>query len=174
MMDAPGWDDLLDEGEEILWQGRPDLLLVFDTNARITSAIGLVCAIVALKWLSHVLTHAPGPGALAVVVPVLALIFMAVGLYLLAGHYYASVYRRARTWYTLTSKRAYLATTILGQRSLKSWDVTPALNLTLADGTPGSIWFDAGSRPQRTGFERIADAPAVLALMHKIQHGRDA
>jgi hypothetical protein len=174
MSAAPGWDDILDEGEEILWQGRPDTSLVFDANALITSAFGVVFLSGALLWLNFALTHTAGLGILAVIFPAFGLIFVVIGLYLVAGHYHASAYRRRNTWFTLTSKRAYVATAFLGQRSLKSWAVTPTLTLLLADGTPGSIWFDPGARPQRVGFERIADARAVLALMHRIQRGQNA
>ena len=173
MTAAPGWDDLLDTGEEILWQGRPDTALVFDANGLITSAFGIAFLLGALLWLDFALTHTAGLGVFSVVFPLIGVLFTGVGGYLVAGHYYASAYRRRNTWYTLTTKRAYVATAVFGQRSLKSWAVTPALTMSLTDDTPASIWFDPGARPQRVGFERIADARAVLAMMHRIQRGQN-
>jgi hypothetical protein len=164
-----GWEGILDPGERILWQGRPDGRIVIRGVEWILVAFGAVFAGIALAYMIG-MAEAGGPWPFG-------LIHFAAGVAVAAGPPLWSAYRRRRTWYTLTDRRAFIATdTRFTGRTLRSWPIRPDTPLMLEDGNPPSLWF--GSEPIRTkrgmsrapiGFERIADAPAVMALMRGIQ-----
>jgi hypothetical protein len=192
----PGWDGLLEEGEEILWQGQPDAHVEYRQLISGTSLFGAFFAGFAIFWVSMAMfitsgmNDAVGRG-IATVFPLFGLPFIAVGLYMVAGRLFWDAYQRRHTHYTLTNRAAFIATDIRGKRSLERHEITARNPLTLQEDTPGTVWFasvihqrrrravQAGRSGLRSGqrvateeaigFRRIPEARRVFALMRTVQ-----
>lgn len=170
-----GWEGILHEGESILWQGRPDGKFHLTGTRLIEGGLGVFFALFAAFWML-LASNAPGP------MWMFGFIHFSIGIGLAFHGLYWPTFRRQRTWYTLTTERAFIATDIpIRGKSLKSYPITRDTALTLEDGYPGSIWFAHeyrrsrnGSRRVNIGFERIDAARDVLKLMTGIQRGQDA
>ena len=84
-----------------------------------------------------------------------------------------AAYVRSRTWYTLTDRRAIIATDMPVQgRRLSSYPLTPDTEAQLVDGHPGSILFGAGFArrlDRRAGFKLIPDARGVWAMIQQVR-----
>jgi hypothetical protein len=176
----PGWEGYLEPGERVLWQGRPDGAMRADlTNLRRT-AFGAVFAAVALVWTVAVLRQGVPNGLMALVMPLAGLVFVALGVNLATGGIPFGVWRRRATTYTLTDRRAIVATQWLGRRGLASYPLGPDTHATFDDGPPPAIWFarafvptEEGSARTRRGFTHLGpDARAVYDLARRIQRGQ--
>lgn len=169
-MTAPGWEGILDDDEEIVWQGRPDGKIVFRVGNILTFIFGLIFAGFALVWM--LLAAAAGGMFWA-----FGLIHFSVGIALSFGALFFSAWLRRHTWYTLTNRRAFIATDtpVIGKR-LKSYPIDDDTVLEFDEGDPGSIYFaeevrrtNNGTSRKRIGFERIADARHVYGLIREQQ-----
>lgn len=176
-----GWEDILDPGEEILWQGRPDTALTLAPIKPLQMAIGLFFTVFALFWTSmaHSMSNGAEPWFFRYVFPNFGLIFVAIGLYQMGGYAIYNSFRRKRSWYTLTNTRAFVATNMpLAGKRLNSWPITADMPITLTQNTPGTVHFATEQRSGRNGsytipigFERIHDAAEVHRLIRDIQKG---
>lgn len=198
MSAPPGWDALLEPGERILWQGRPDPAL-FIGPANIAAALfGTFFAGFALVWMSLV-------GRGGSILWMFGLLHFTVGAGIILGGLFWPTWQRRRSWYSLSNKRAFIATDMpfMG-RSLNSYPITPDSRLHLIDGPPGSVTFHTNTskfrssntrtvqmhgkpgiqvgvpsggssrirtRSTRIGFGRIHEARRVYSLMQQIQKG---
>lgn len=171
------WQDILDPGETILWQGRPDPRPHWAALSLPRAASGAVVTAIALLWITvagRITTDFPAPLGLF---PLLGLPFLAIGLYQIAGHVLWDAYRRARTWYTLSDRRAFIATDMpLRGKTLRSYPITADTILTFDDSELASIGFAFEPVPMKrttrmrgVGFERIPDGRAVYALLRGVQ-----
>lgn len=165
------WAGILDDGETILWQGRPDGAVSLSVANVMTSLFGLAFAGFALFWMIMA-SQAGG------FFWMFGLLHFSVGLGLAAGPIFWDAYRRRHTWYTLTSQRAFIATDLpLKGKSLDSYPITDDTPLSLVDGPPTTIYFAAGlrrgsngkKRHTKIGFERIAEGREVFRMMRQIQ-----
>ncbi|NKX45600.1 hypothetical protein [Roseicyclus persicicus] len=186
MTQGAGWDGLLEPGETILWQGQPVRGLRWRDMIGGRLPIGIFFTLFSLFWICMavaILSEIGGP--LMVLFPMSGLPFLAIGLYMLAGHVVWDAMVRAGTWYTLTDRTAFVATDILGRRRLQSWRLADIESLDLVDGEPGDVLFAssalsypapvAATRRSRhrmvrdgttqTGFRRIAEARRVWRMM---------
>jgi hypothetical protein len=188
-----GWEGLLEEGEEILWQGKPDSAVDYRQLASGTTLFGLFFAGFATFWVSMAMfitsgmTDAVGRG-IAFFFPLFGVPFILVGLYLVFGRLFWDAYQRRRTHYTLTNRAAFIATDLLGKRRLDRHEITARNRLSLEDDTPGTVWFatvmhhhrrrkgpnrtgfrHATTTEENIGFRRIAEARRVFALMRDVQ-----
>jgi hypothetical protein len=173
MIATRGWDDILEPGERILWQGRPDASLVFPPERKGGFWAGIGLAVIGLLQLS-VLRQV----RLEITLWPFALIPVALGALIVAGQPFWTRMRRRRTWYTLTDRHAFIATDMpLRGKRLKSWPVDGDAPLTVTRGEPASVWF-AQKREQRDngrvhvvpiGFERISDAAEVARQMRALR-----
>ncbi|MDA7423204.1 aspartate carbamoyltransferase catalytic subunit [Thalassococcus lentus] len=173
------WDGLLDQGERVLWQGRPEAGLTLAPIQPMQMMMGLVFVVFSLFWMSMagwIASGMPGPVSFF---PMFGLIFLAIGLYNAGGYAFWKAYLRGRTVYSLTTQRAFVASDIpfLG-RSLKSYDIEANSPLEYIEGNPGSVFFankrihtQNGSYRKRVGFERIMQARAVYRMLRDIQRG---
>ena len=167
-----GWDGILDEGEVILWQGRPVSGLSFHGIDIISTLMGLFFMGFSLFWMSMAASIAMGfgksdfGGILPFIFPLFGLPFFFIGFYNAIGHILWDAYLRSKTHYTLSSKRAYIALDHPTQgKTLKNYPIDANTDVILKVGPPDSVWF-AG---KRIGFARIEDGRAVLKLMRQIQ-----
>lgn len=170
-MTAPaGWEGLLDEGETILWQGRPDAGVTIRPGNVMLLLFGLIFAGFALFWM--VMAAQAGGGFW-----MFGLIHFSVGLGIVFAALFWAPFRRRGTWYTLTDRRAFIATDLplMGKR-LKSYPIDADSMLELADGPLATVNFAQelkrgknGHYRVPVGFERIADGKTVYRLMREIQ-----
>jgi len=169
-MSKSGWDGILDPGEEIVWQGRPDGKIVIGIANIIGVIFGMFFAGIALIWM----VIAASAGGLFWM---FGLIHFTVGLGIAFGAVYMGAYRRRNSWYTLTNQRAFIAYqfSIIGKQ-LKSYPISEDTVLDFQDGEWSSIYFATerhrtrnGSRTSRIGFERIADGRDVYAKFREVQ-----
>ncbi|QYX57459.1 aspartate carbamoyltransferase catalytic subunit [Roseovarius sp. SCSIO 43702] len=168
------WAGILDEGETILWQGRPDATLRLGVANWAGAAFGLVFAGFALLWMALAATAGGFFWTFG-------LIHFTVGLGIVAGALFWPGFRRRHTWYTLTDRRAFIATDLpLQGKRLDSYRIDDDTALSLQEGDPPSLHFaheyrrtKNGQRRVEIGFERIHDAREVMRLMHGIQRDAD-
>ncbi len=172
-MSAPGWDAILEPGERLLWQGQPDGGLRFDGFELGGTVFGLALTGFALFFLQQSF-GAVAEGPLGVLFPAVALVFLAVGLNLAGGRFFLDTWKRRRTWYSLSTRRAFVATDFLGWRRLRDWRIDASTVVDLQDGPLQSVGF-TGARTApgaaRASFDGLADGRAVLALMEKVKAG---
>jgi hypothetical protein len=175
MSTPPGWEGLLDEGETILWQGRPDGAVRF-TGGLKDSAIGLFFCGFSVLWMTMASRLSDRAPPLFKAFPLFGLPILAMGLHMVAGRFFWDAYRRRNTWYTLTDRRAFIARTNLGRRSLRAWEVAEFESLELVLGPPDTVWFaselprsSARRGRQRIGFRYLADGRTVYDLMRKVK-----
>lgn len=167
-----GWEGILDSGERILWQGRPDGGFVLRLEHLPALVFGGVFAGFALFWM----VIAAQAGGLFWS---FGLIHFSVGLGIALGPPVLWMIRRRGTWYTLTDRRAFIATELpVFGRKLAQYPITRDAPVIADDRIPGSVIFAREARSGRkgrimapVGFDRIADAGAVTALIRAIQNG---
>ena len=165
-----GWDGILDDGETILWQGRPGARVVWKLSHGFSLLFGLAFAGFALFWM--IMASRAGGGFWT-----FGLIHFFVGLGLAFGPPWWSAWRRRHTWYTLTDRRAFIATDMpMAGRKLKSYPIDRNTALDYAAGDKASIFFaheyrrtKNGSRRVPIGFERLTDGEAVYRLIRDVQ-----
>ena len=143
-MSAPGWEDILDKDERILWQGKPRGGIDWSRVLEFQTLFGLFFTGFAVFWVSMAFEIGEGmrnAPALFKFFPLFGLIFVAAGLNMVIGRHLWDAYKRAGTHYTLTDKAAYIATQPLGRRSLRRIGFDEMTSPVLIDSTPGAVHF---------------------------------
>ncbi|MGR3503149.1 aspartate carbamoyltransferase catalytic subunit [Pseudaestuariivita sp.] len=166
------WDSILDNGERILWQGRPDGRFSVPVQNWFMVVFGLFFTGFALFWM----ILASGAGG---TFWMFGLLHFSVGFGIIFFSVTWPTFVRRRTWYTLSDRRAFLATDLpLSGKRLKSYPISSDTALELGGDTPGSVYFahrtkrtKNGTRSVPVGFERIPDAADVMRLMRDVQRG---
>lgn len=170
--DTTDWESKLVQGEQVLWTGRPDQSGRMRAP-QIASLIFSVPAILAGLWML-----ADGGDLFLLMIGVVAIGFGAVALY--AG-FVQEPRKRRGMHYVLTNKRGFIAIEAPVGGSLDWRDITADSYLRLDDGGngPGSVWFHeeqvnrtgeaGGNRTKYFGFEQIADAAKVHAMIQGVQ-----
>ena len=139
---ASGWEGILEQGETILWQGRPDTAVDLLQIKSFNVLFGLAYAGFALFWMSMsaaMVWSGPMGGGPFALFPLFGLPFFVIGLNVMGGKVFWDAYRRRRTWYTLTDRRAFEATSLFGIRRLRSVPVEAATPVERLDVPPDSI-----------------------------------
>ena len=190
MTTPPGWEDILDPGETVLWQGRPEAGPAFRPQHPMQVVMGVFFVAFSTFWIKMAFWITGGfpddMGGLIDIFPYFGFLFLGVGLYMAGGFVVWDMLRLRRTTYTLTDRRAFIATDLpLQGRRLRSWPLDEDTRLSLDDGAPGSVWFtwkevkwrsnrslhSVKSQEVPVGFERIAQARRVYRMMRDITRG---
>jgi hypothetical protein len=172
-MTLAAWDAILDDNEKIIWQGRPSGKIRFQPKNMFTLLFGLAFAGFALFWM--IMASLAGGFFW-----MFGLIHFSAGIGIIVGPIFWPAFSARRTWYTLTDHRAFIAsTTLLGQKKLKSYPITPdtPITLTTNNDETGSVDFAQetrrGNKGRRynvdIGFHNIPDATDVQRLIRDIQ-----
>ena len=163
------WKAYLDPGEEILWHGSPDGKIRLRARNLVISAFGIFFFGFSIFWT----LGAANSGDL--IFPLFGLPFMAVGFYLVFGTHFFDAHKRRHSYYTLTNKRAFIATNILTKK-IKSYAVNAETDLEFQPGPPASIYFakemksgQNGSYTVPVGFEYVADGDTLYKLFRQVQ-----
>lgn len=168
---SDGWDGILDPGEKILWQGRPDGAFAFDWGAVFPLIFGLFFAGFALFWM--VMASLAGGFFW-----MFGLLHFGVGIAIALGPVFWPTWRRRHTWYTLTDKRAFIATDIpFKGKKLDFYPIDAGTVFSFYDEDLATIHFAEkitqtkkhGVSRTKIGFERIPDGRNVLRLMREVQ-----
>lgn len=177
MSTAPaGWEGILDEDEQIVWQGRPDPAFHVGFGSLFIALFGLVFAGFAVFWM--VMASQAGGGFW-----MFGLIHFSIGAALVFNAVFGETIRRRGTWYTLTTRRAFIATNLpFKGKKLKNYAITGMTPLVFFAGPLATIHFAKevrrGSKGNRftvpVGFERIEDGETVYKAFRKVQEGSAA
>lgn len=162
------WTEVLEDGEQLLWQGRPGIGVFVSTFQYLIMATFLL-SITNIYYFSG---GPPEKHSLAVNLFYTAY-FVLIVLYVL----WPLVVRR-RSKYAVTNKRALIAVQKPSARtqitSYPAQDWTP---LVLTDKPPSNLYFTsretfalrAANRHQKVGFEQISDGNDVHKIMQDVQ-----
>lgn len=188
MTETSGWDGILEPGESVLWQGQPQADIIWRNMLSDRLPIGIMFTLFSMAWVgiaASIVAGLEGAFLAALLFPLAGLPFLAIGLYMLAGHLYWDARVRRGTWYTLTDRRAFIATDILGRRKLQSYPLADMDALELIDGSPGDVIFGPVTHSRRrpvpgphkgrnrlvtgsrshVGFRRIAEPRKVWQMI---------
>ncbi|HHB81394.1 MAG TPA: aspartate carbamoyltransferase catalytic subunit [Aliiroseovarius sp.] len=170
-----GWHGILDNGERILWQGRPDTGFHASGGELRQAVFGLFFAGFAVFWMTKA---ALGPGGFWA----FGLIHFSVGIWFAANGLFGSTWRRRHTFYSLSNQRAFIASDFqFTGRKLRSYTITPKTRLDyMANGDLETIHFATerrkGSKGRsyevKIGFERVEDGEKAYRLMREVQAGK--
>jgi hypothetical protein len=171
---AEQWAGILEPQETILWQSRPGTRLRWEFRTPLEAFFALFFTGFSVFWTTMVARESRTEAACS------GLVFVAVGLWLLVGQHFWGAFRRRRTQYILTNRRALIATDVLGRRKLESHPIRPDTMISLHDGPLGAVHFATrtGMRVNQTyqtipyGFDMIPDSRAVFAQMRGLQGAR--
>ncbi|MGI3163463.1 aspartate carbamoyltransferase catalytic subunit [Pseudooceanicola sp. 200-1SW] len=165
----PGWEGLLEPGERILWQGRPDGRMSLRQINLFHLIFGLFFAGFALFWM---IMAAFAGGFFWM----FGLLHFSAGVSIAIGQPVIDPLRRRYTWYTLTDRRAFIARRTLRGRTLDSYRLDAGSRVRFEAGPPPSVYFaedkvrgKRGTRPRQIGFERIEDGQKVFSLIEGIR-----
>jgi hypothetical protein len=174
-IDPGGWAPYLDEGEVLLWEGSPSprVHLTFDLRMIITSVFGLIFTGVSIAMLWMHIEEGRLPGVL------FSIPFLAAGLFFFGGRHLWDAYRRSRTRYALTDRRALIARS-RPERSIRTYPILEDAPLEIRPGPLATIIFAAEVRraPKghlrqiEQGFELIPEGDHVFRLLQQIRRAR--
>lgn len=183
---SDGWDEILEKDEDILWQPPPRAGVDFTHFVSLGFLFGLFFAGFAVFWMNmaSTITGSFRDDPFGGIFAFFGIPFLLIGLFMAFGKPFWGAFRRSKTNYTLTTKNAYIASNVLGKRSLHNHPIADMTKLNLVDGTPGTLWFakkfiqstsrQSGRRRTHTyatpiSFERIDDVRTVYGPMRDIQ-----
>ena len=183
-----GWEGILEDGETILWQGRPAPGLSLSEIFRGGTLMSLFVAGFGVFWTIMAATmmaeSRSAPGAFRIFFPLFGVIFVIAALSGGIGPAIRRALRRSGTYYTLSDRAAYIAVASGGKRSLDRYPLDQMNAPSLEEGTLGGVFFSpeesivrtgrsGGHRTvrSRVGFERIDDPRHVFGLL---RDARDA
>lgn len=171
-----GWEGILQPGEAILWQGRPDGRIELTPRDLPEIGFGVIFTGFAVFW-----TGSAWARGAPILFTAFGLPFVLVGLSIMLRSTLIAGLRRRNTWYTLSNRRAFIATDLpLRGRSLQSYPLGRESVLELDQrGDLFTLTFarKRATASERVGrelpiaFERIADGHKVLSLMRQVQGG---
>lgn len=167
------WRDYLLPDESIVWQGRPGTMLRVRPRDLFQMLFGAAFTVFALFWMIGA-SQAGGHFWM------FGLLHFGAGLALTLMPLLAGPFMRRRSFYTLTTQRALIASDMpLWGRRLDAYPLKQMGEMRLEPGKRGSVWFAERpgnwalrTAPAQIGFEFIADAAQVFSWMAQLQGKR--
>jgi hypothetical protein len=162
----------LQEGEKILWTGKPEAAVVFTAGDFFLVPFSLMWGGFAIFWESMALFAFFGsdrdPAAL--IFPLFGIPFVLIGLYFIFGRFLYKKKRKEMTFYALTDSRAIILTNWPRQR-MESVNLKQISSLQKSAGKKGignvvfGNSFGFGSMYQNTGMELLSpQTPSIPAF----------
>ena len=146
--EAGSWDGILGEGEQIEWQGAPVQGFQWELGRRETLA-AIAATAGGITLFAFTLGRSNDTMGNA------ALVFLAWGVIAAVVYHAWSFWNRRRTFYTLTNRRAFIATWHFGVQTLRAYPIATMRPLRLVDTRPGHVFFDHDTvrrKDRSTGF----------------------
>jgi hypothetical protein len=162
------WDGILEDGEHILWQGRPNTGFAMAGNDMLPMIFGLIFSGFAMLWIA---LTAIGDSMFWV----FGLLHFAVGISLTIYAISRDTVARMYSYYTLTTSRAIIGLSYpWTKNSIRRFRITPRTKVVL--DPEHTVTFGPSGRSKRhpiptraPQFSRIDDAEKVFHLMQQIQ-----
>ena len=88
-------------GERLLWSGRPDERALFIPADGFLIPFGLFFLCFSVVWTTQAANGAPA------FFPIFGSLFIAIGLYYVFGRFFVKVWRKRRSFYAVTDRRAF-------------------------------------------------------------------
>jgi len=142
----------LAQGERLLWAGQPRRGIRLRAQDAFFIPFSLMWGGFAIFWEYSAITqtsHAPGP--VAVIFPLFGLPFVAVGLYLIFGRFFADAHNRSRTFYGVTNERIIIISGIFSHQT-KSLQLRTLTDVSLTQRANGSGTITFGPTNIMNGF----------------------
>ena len=167
------WDGILQDGEVLLWQGQPTSTVALEDIRWMEMGMGLFFMGFSIFWM--VMASQAGG-----IFWMFGLIFFFVGMRNSLGQFVIDPWLRRETYYTLTNRRAFVASRkLIGGKTLKSYVIDKNSPLDLVQGQTNSIYFatekhrrnKGGTYTVRVGFENMADSAEPFRLLEQIRGG---
>lgn len=166
-----GWDDILNDGEHLIWQGQPDARVRFDGPTLPFVFFGAVFVFFALHWTISTLQEG---GVWA-----FGMFQLFAGLGAIWAALFLGPLLARRTWYSLTNRRAFFASDLpFAGKTLAAIDLRPSLGVSYDGKRLGTILFQGrakslvGQIAETTpSFSKLPDARHVYGLIRDIQKG---
>ena len=83
---------------------------------------------------------------------------------------------RRSTWYTLSNRRAFIASRHFGRKRLRIYPIDPTISIDLQLGPPDTVYFiketyrdDGETKTRSVGFEMVQDGRELAAKIREIQ-----
>lgn len=128
-----GWEAVLDSDERAIWKGCSDGAIIWTPNAVLSVFMGVSLCFISLFWFV---------GSLPFLFELIGYFLLAIGAYRIIYPAYWSAYRRKRSLYILTDRRAIIMMDfpILGNYT-NSYPIDESTYLEFDSKDPGSIYF---------------------------------
>jgi hypothetical protein len=164
--EAGSWDGILGQGEEIEWQGAPVQGLHWELGRRET--LGAIAAAAGgITLFAFTLGRSQDSPSNTL------LVFLAWGVIAAVVYHAWSFWNRRRTFYTLTNKRAFIATWHFGVQTLRAYPIATMRPLRLVDTGPGHVYFDHDTVQSRDGSGGWKEEIVEVGFLH-LAEPRDA
>ncbi|MFV0410765.1 MAG: hypothetical protein ACK5LJ_14050 [Paracoccus sp. (in: a-proteobacteria)] len=167
---SPGWTGLLEEGEDVRWQGWSRPKLRPSKDWMVSCLFGGIPVLVGAGFCLA------GAGFDSWLAWIIGGLLVSLGLWLILWLTIWEHVEQRRVFYSLSNRRAFIGLSpLLGKRRLVSWPITPASGFRLIKGDPPSIRFyegrlKSGRLPRHhAAFESIEDADEVYKLLQSLQ-----
>lgn len=167
------WDEHLERGENLLWEGQPKGGLRYTMMVAMVSGIGFASLIFSLFWIFATRRLTEGVDNGFDIFPLFGVPFAVIGLILTIAPWVFDIYARSRTNYALTDQRILIARGAFPKGVGKS-RLSAGLNISLRGNGPYSVTFlsstvmtDNGPARTYSGFSYIEDGPEVYELLKK-------
>ena len=174
-MSRQGWENILEDGEDILWQGRPDTGLHLKLRDRVMMAFGVASVGLGIYWL-YMVPRSEG------LIWAMGWIFVVLGPVIVWRGLTEGRNLRRNTWYTLTTRRAIISTdTMMRGAKLESYEINAGTELEFSPGALATINFaekvlhtyQSKDHIVSVGFEHIGEGEKVYRLMQDVQKSGD-
>ena len=147
--------EAISAGEKVLWWGKPRQGLVLRGSDAFQIPFSLLWCGFAVFWESSVF-RAPHAPAFFVLwgIP-----FVAVGIYLVIGRFFADALLRSKTYYAVTPDRIVIVSGLFS-KNVKSLNLKTLTDLSLSEGSAGEGTITFGMQPQMASmFGGLAGGP---------------
>ncbi len=169
--DAKFWEEMLEDGESLLWCGRPQTGIRFKPSGWMRLALGgaFIGLGLAVVWLGTSDGQSTSPWAFYALAGLLVL----GGLYWLALDWFVDAALRRRTRYAITDERA-----LIYRFGLQSYAIRADSPLEIWSRDPASVIFAQSEVQTRTttiakiGFHALEKPDAVLEILTGVRDSR--
>ncbi|MGR3492222.1 MAG: hypothetical protein ACU0DW_09200 [Shimia sp.] len=165
------WAKRLDQDETLLWEGKPDTRFHLTPIVMLEVAAGVLLIIGAIAYGINLGERLDQFGQIVLTIATIT------GLFMVGHGLLSDVISRRGQWYALTDRAAMIERDpLVGQSAVETYAIDQDMPISLENTRPPTLWFadklvdtESGQMVEKIGFERIAEAQDVLALLREAQ-----